>query len=176
MEKQNKHFETNLWKLAIPIILMVVVQVLMTMVDQFMMGLYDEAAVPAVYMGGYYRMFVYLFLMIISMGAAIYMNQYYGAKKFKKANEYSGIHFITTTIVSILIWVLLFFGAETFLKIMQTPQEQFDGAVTYMTITSLTLLFGGLLAGSQTHLQMIGKTKPFLTFTIIGQVINISLN
>ena len=79
--------------------------------------------------------------MIISSGCAILIGQNLGAKNKEEALAYSQVGFLLAVIMSLLIGVGFYFGADGLLGFYNLEAEVHDYAMQYLTVA------GGLSVG-----------------------------
>ena len=170
--------EGIIWKVllsfALPIILTNVIQQLYSMVDLMIAGKYVGAAgTIGVSVGGELADFVSPVAMALASAGQIYIAQLVGAKKDLEVRQAIGTLLGLSFLVSFALAGLAIVFCDSFLRLMQCPQEGFDQARGYLIITALgyPFIFGynavcGVLRG-------MGESKRPLFFIIIAATVNI---
>ena len=170
--------EGIIWKVllsfALPIILTNVIQQLYSMVDLMIAGKYVGAAgTIGVSVGGELADFVSPVAMALASAGQIYIAQLVGAKKDLEVRQAIGTLLGLSFLVSFALAGLAIVFCDSFLRLMQCPQEGFDQARGYLIITALgyPFIFGynavcGVLRG-------MGESKRPLFFIILAATVNI---
>lgn len=162
---------------TIPLLIGNIFQQLYSMVDTIIVGRYVGVnALAAV--GATSSMFFLVNGMIqgLTSGFAVLVAQKFGAKDeigLKKAVSSN----IILTIVSTIIITILSLAAKTpLLKMMNTPDNIFNDANTYITIIFAGIITQALYNMSAGILRALGDSKTPLYFLIVSSVINIILD
>ena len=123
---------------------------------------------------------IFFILIGIASGATIattiLVSQYYGAKDYENVERVVNTSFSITIIFSLILSVLGIIFSDNLLRLMNTPNEIFDFASSYLKImmAGFTFTFISFLVTS--ILRGIGDTVTPLIFMALGAVINIVLD
>lgn len=170
--------EGSIWRVmlifAIPIILTNVIQQLYSMVDLIIAGKYVGAVgTIGVSIGGELADFLTPVAMALGSAGQIYIAQLVGARKDKEVKDTVGTLISICIILSLVMMVVSILFCDSFLALMNCPQEGLGQARAYLIITSLGLpfIFGynaicGILRG-------MGESKRPLIFIIVAATVNI---
>lgn len=170
--------EGSIWRVmmifAIPIILTNVIQQLYSMVDLIIAGKYVGAVgTIGVSIGGELSDFLTPVAMALGSAGQIYIAQLVGARKDKEVKDTVGTLISICMILSLVMMVASILFCDSFLALMNCPQEGLGQARAYLIITSLGLpfIFGynaicGILRG-------MGESKRPLIFIIVAATVNI---
>lgn len=171
--------EGSIWRVmlifAIPIILTNVIQQLYSMVDLIIAGKYVGAVgTIGVSIGGELADFLTPVAMALGSAGQIYIAQLVGARKDKEVKDTVGTLISICMILSLAMMVVCILFCDSFLALMNCPEEGLGQARAYLIITSLGLpfIFGynaicGILRG-------MGESKRPLIFIIVAATINIA--
>ena len=116
------------------------------------------------------------FFVGLSSGASVIISQYYGAKD--NTNIEKSIHnaFALAIVGGFIISVLGYISSEALLKVLNTPEDAFTQALSYMRIYfagSIIVVIYNIGSGI---FRAIGDSKSPLYFLIIGCLVNIILD
>lgn len=164
-------------KFAIPIFLGNLFQQLYNMVDSLVVGNFvgadSLAAIAST--GSLIFLLVGLFTGIFS-GAGVVISRYFGAGDTKKvqASIHTSVAFgIISGIIMTILGTLL---APQILKLMGTPPEIFDKAVTYVRIYFAGIITVVMYNTANGIFQAVGNSKSPLYYLIISSIINVVLD
>lgn len=112
----------------------------------------------------------------ISMGAAIMIAQYYGAKNDQGMKKATAGCFLVCAISAIVIFVVTLLIKTPVLHLLQTPEQILPMADGYLTI-----LFAGVFVTMAYNtmasmLRSIGDSKTPLYFLIVASIVNVGLD
>ncbi|HVN94883.1 MAG TPA: MATE family efflux transporter [Syntrophorhabdaceae bacterium] len=167
----------HLLRFSIPMLVGNLIQIGYSIVNTIWVGhLVGEDAVGAV--GVSFPVFFTLIglAMGISMASTILISQYYGAKHYKMVEKAVDNSFALALIIGCVLTVAAILSSDFLLKMMDTPQENFAMASSYLKITlaGFILFYLGLLINS--ILRGIGDTVTPLMFMSVGIGINAVLD
>ena len=159
---------------AIPFLLGHLLTSLYNTVDSMIVGhLIGSAGFVAVTVGGKtLNLFTYI-SMSFSTGGQVYVAQLEGAKRRDRLNRAIGTLFTEVLFVSILIGILSFINADNIVRLLDTPPEAFDQAVSYLKITAIGLPFVFGYNAISSILRGMGDSRRPLIFVAIATVFNI---
>lgn len=107
-------------------------------------------------------------------GVAI-ISQFLGAKDKESAREYSGLLFILSIGIGIVVNVLLFLLSPLVLHLMGAKEGVYDAGLTYLQVRSFEMVFLFLFTSFQSMRQARGDTLTPVIFSVISILINIVL-
>lgn len=162
---------------ALPILGINIVQLLFNAADVTVLGIFaSDSAVAAVGATTSLCNLIIGFFIGLSLSANILVAKYMGAKDVEKSRRLVGTSIFLSVIVGVILSLVGFFGAKTFLVWMNCDQNVLDMAATYMKIYFLGMPIVMLYNFSASIMRAVGDTtRPFI-FLIIGGVLNIGLN
>ncbi|MCH5163565.1 MAG: MATE family efflux transporter [Clostridiales bacterium] len=167
---------------ALPLVATNVLQLLFNAADVAVLGkfIHDksmaDAAVAAVgSTGALINLIIGLFVGL-SVGANVLIARYAGKADEESAKKVVGMSMLVSVILGVVLLVIGYFGARTFLNWMDCPEEVIDMAAKYMRIFFIGMPIMMLYNFSASILRAVGDTLRPLIFLIIGGVINLGLN
>ena len=166
-----------LLRFTVPILIGNIFQQLYNMVDTMIVGKYVGAsALAAVGATGNLMFLITGFSIGFAAGFSILTSQAFGAgdKERMRLSVSNGI--ILSVLTALILTAASLFGLDTLLHWMNTPEDIYDQARSYITIIASGLIantFYNLLAG---FLRAVGNSKVPLYFLIFSSVLNILLD
>ena len=169
------------WKLiiafAVPLLLGNCFQQVYNLVDTIVVGKgISDSALAAVGSTGSLHFFVFGFVTGLTNGASIPMAQAYGAKDERRLQKVIAMGLVTCLSIGILFSVLSVAGSTLLLNLLQTPEDIFTDARTYMNIIFGCLFVTVCYNFSSCLLRALGDSKTPLTAIVISSMINVVLD
>lgn len=164
-------------RFTIPLLIGNVFQQLYSLVDSIVVGKYVGAnALAAV---GTCNSSVFLFFSLSSgmaIGMGIIVAQYFGAKIYERVKKTiaNGAYVLVT--LSVLVGLFAYFIAPFLLKALNTPDEIYIDAITYMRTSCIGILGIALYNGVAAVLRALGDSKTPLYFLFLSSIVNIVLD
>lgn len=167
----------QLVRFAIPVLLGALFQRVYNFADTYIVGKYlGDEALAAVSIAGCGSYLIFSIMMGLTTGVSVVISQYYGAgdeKKVKATFASSVFVMLWCTIIITLVGVL---GAKPLLKIMQTSDELFPYAYTYLLIMFLGAFGTMLYNWIASVMRALGNSIVPLIFLLISSILNIVLD
>lgn len=160
----------SLLTLAIPIVLTNILQAGYQIIDAFWVGRLGGEAVAAVSVT-----FPVVFLSI-SLGAGLaiagstLIAQYVGAKNYEQVNHIAAQTILMIVLVSVLLGFLGYIAAPVLLRLMNVAPEVYEGALGFMRVSFVGLVFNFIFFMFQSIMRGVGETK-LPVFIVLGTVI-----
>lgn len=162
---------------TLPIIFTGVLQLLFNAADIVVVGnSSNDTALPAVGATGSLINLIVNLLMGLSVGAGVLAAQYFGSRDEESMRELVHTAIPMAAIGGVLFGVIGFFGAETFLRLMDTPEEILPQAALYVKIYSVGIPFSIVYNFGAAILRSVGDTARPLLFLVIAGVVNVLFN
>ena len=111
-----------------------------------------------------------------TMGLAIPIAKYYGAKDYHNMRRCIGASAIMTLLASIVLTVLSLIFIRPILVLLKTPDDILDMAASYVIIIIVGIIFCSLYNLCANILRAVGDSKTPLIFLGISVVLNIVLD
>ncbi len=162
---------------AIPLMLSGLLQLLYNAADVIVVGKFaGSTALAAVSStGSLINLIVNLFIGL-SVGANVAVARFYGAKDDKGVKETVHTSMLLSIIGGIVIGLIGFFCAYTFLVWMGSPDDVIDQATLYLKIYFLGLPASMIYNFGASILRAIGDTRRPLIFLSVSGLVNVGLN
>ena len=176
MFKLDKKFIKTLMLLAIPIILQSLVTASLNLLDNLMIGSLGENEIAAVGISNQFYMLYYYTIMGITLGAGIFMSQFWGKKDVTSIHKFLGISLVVGMISTIFFAILAFFFPEMIMKIFIDENIVIEQGVAYLKMVALSYIFTTISLAYAAALRSIGQAKIPMYGSLVGLVFNGILN
>lgn len=175
---ENNLTEGNVWttmvRFTAPFLLANLIQALYGAVDLAVIGRFcSPESVAAVSTGTQVTQIITSLITGLTMGATVLTGKYTGMKEEKAVKETIGTTFAVFTVVAGILTVLMLSFVEPVLKTLQTPEEAFVYAKTYVVICSLGILFICGYNAISAVLRGCGDSVSPMIFMAVSCVLNI---
>ncbi len=162
--------------LAIPIILGNVLQTGYQLTDAFWVGRLGAAAVAAVAVS-----FPVTFLTIalgagLAMAGATLTAQYMGAGRQDMVNHVAAQTMVMVAVTSVVLGALGYVAAPYLLALMGVASDVFDGALGFMRVSFIGIIFVFVYAMFQALMRGIGQTRIPLLIVLGTVILNFALD
>lgn len=171
-----KQKSERLLPLFFPIFLELLMLMLTGVVDTLMLSSEGDQAVGAVGTANSYISIFLILFTVISSGMIAVMTQYIGAGRPDVAQKTLRLGLLVNLISGVIISLLLFFGAETILRLVGVAEDLMEPAHTYLQTVGLFCICNALIPIYSSYLRSFGRTSATLGGTIISNLMNVSLN
>lgn len=167
----------KLLSFALPLMLSSVLQLTFNAADVIVVGRFEgDLALAAVGSpGALINLLVNLFLGL-SVGANVVVAQRIGSGNFRETGKAVHTSMALSLLGGVLVGVVGFSGARTFLSWMSTPAEVLPLASAYMRIYFLGMPASMIYNFGAAILRAVGDTRRPLVFLFIAGVVNVALN
>ncbi|AUJ24915.1 Multidrug resistance protein NorM [Virgibacillus dokdonensis] len=156
-----------------PIFIEIFLHMLMGNADTLMLSQYSDKAVAAVGVSNQVLSVVIVMFGFVAQGAAILIAQNLGARNNQQAGEISVLSINLNLLFSLFLSVVLFFGAQYILQLMDLPQEIMNEASGYMQIVGGLIFIQALIMTLGAILRSYGYTKDTMNVTIGMNILNV---
>lgn len=167
----------EIFAFSIPLIFTNLLQVLFNMADMAVVGRFAGASALGS-VGSTTNMVVMFIGLLIGIGSGVsaLVARFFGARSEKEVKETVSTAFVLSLALGILLMLIgLLFGGNI-LKLLNTKEELFDGALLYINIYFCCLPAVSLYNFGNGVLSAIGNTKTSLKYLTIAGVLNVILN
>lgn len=162
---------------TLPLLAGNVFQQLYNMVDMMIVGnTINTDALAAVGATGAIGFLVIGFAQGLTAGFSIITAQHFGAGEEDKVRRSVAVSLVLSVLSAILITVLSVCTARSLLQLMQTPEDIFEQALSYLSVIYLgtvATVFFNLFASI---LRALGDSRTPLLFLVVGCLLNIGLD
>lgn len=160
-----------------PLFLSNLLQIVYNLVDMVVVGnVLGKEGLSAVSIGGDVSHLLTFVAMGFSSAGQVLIAHYIGAKENEKIGRFIGTMGGFLSVCSIVLSVLGLVFQDSLLFLMNTPEEAFDGAVGYSTVSMLGLFFIYGYNAVSAILRGMGDSKHPFVFISIAAVLNLLLD
>lgn len=165
-----------IFSLALPIIIQNIVAHVQILFDRAFLGHLDVRYLAVV--GNVLVPFEALlfFYFAAANGITILIAQNIGAKKFRRAQQYSESSFFYFTLFSVGLFLFWIVGAKTVFSLLGVTGVILKEAVIFVQLLAISLIFAGIDVSAASILQGVGRTKPIMVFGLARSILNIILD
>ena len=164
----------TLVRFTVPFLLSNVLHTLYSIVDMYIVGHYaDSTDLAAVSASAAVMMLVNGLIMGLGTGSTVLVGQIVGSRKEKDEKETISTVFTVFPLIALILLVLGQLLIPALLRLLNMPPEAWDGAVAYLRICFIGLIFTGFFFAIASVLRAMGDSKGPLLFIAISCVCNI---
>lgn len=173
--------EGVIWKqvllFAIPLLLTNLLQQLYNTMDSIIVGQYvGKVALAAVGSTGQLMNLFIGFFVGVSTGAGVVISQAFGANDDDKLHKAVHTAVAVAIIVGVGLGILGAIFSKQLLVIMQTPEDVFDSALSYLRIIFIGMVTTTLYNIGSGIMRAIGDSKRPLYYLMASSILNVGLN
>lgn len=162
---------------AIPLVLSGLLQSFYNAADLIVVGHFKgDVAVAAVGSTGALTNLTLGLFLGLSVGAGVAVAHHSGAKEMDEVKKVSHTSILLALILGVAIGIFGFFMSETFLKLMDTPEEVLPYSTLYMKILFLGSPASMIYNYASSMMRSAGDSKRPLIFLAISGIANVILN
>lgn len=164
-------------KYAIPLMITNVLQLLFNATDVAVLGIFvNDDAVGAVGATGSIITLITSIFIGVSVGANVIVARFAGEKNTERARRAVGTSVVISLIIGTALAAIGFFGARTFLELMNCEEKLIGMATKYLKIYFIGMPIIMLYNFAASILRAVGDTFRPMLYLIIGGVANVGLN
>ena len=165
--------KTAIWRLSIPTMLAMLLQVIYNMTDTFFIGKLNNAdMVAAIALCMPIVMGIQAFGNVFAIGGASLISRLLGEGQRENANHAAAISFWASSVICVCITILLYIFKEPILLLCGASENTMSWCMRYMDI----MLIGGAAMGLQMTLAGLLRSEGATTNSMIGMVSGSVLN
>ena len=166
----------GLLKLALPLMLLSLVNTLYNIVDTFWIGKMGELQVGAVSLIGPIMSCGNAFIFGLSAAGIAMISKAIGSGNRDKANRYATHLFFISIVFGVIIGIICLLFAHPILNWLETPIEIYQDAYLYLFGISFDFVFLFILNIFQTIRRADGDTKLAVSLNIVAAILNTILD
>lgn len=173
----NGNIMKTLLLFAVPMILGNLLQQIYNITDTIIVGRFIGAdALAAV--GSAYTLMTFLTSVIIGlcMGSGSLFSMLYGAKQIDEMKKSMWVSFWLITLVTVIIYVIVFAGTDGLLRLLQIPAEIYMLMRGYVRIIFIGIGFTFLYNYFAFVMRAAGNSMIPLVFLLVSTIVNIGLD
>lgn len=182
MEKRDKEFIINgninnvILTISIPLMFNNLVRTLYSLTDGlFVARLSSEDFAATSFVWPLNSIFIAIGIGL-GIGATSLISQSLGAKQYKNANIYANNTMTLVFLAAILLSIIGYFTAPTFLYWMGGRGNFLEKSTIYLQISYVGLFFDFLYFGYQALLNSEGRTKEITKMSVVSSLVNVILD
>ena len=168
--------EKRLFKVATPIIIELLFLMLYGTVDTLMLSNYSDNAAGSVGIANTLFLLFAIVINVIALGIGAIASQYVGKEEIQSAKDVLKTGFYATLILSIILWLLLFFLRGPLLRLVGIDATLFDDAMVYLKWASVSIIFISMRTSLSTGYRVFSENKYVMIVMTLSNVINVGLN
>lgn len=162
---------------SLPMMVTNVLQLLFNATDMAVLGIFvNDNAVGAVGATGAIIALITSVFIGLSVGANVLIARFAGEKNTERARKAVGTSVLVSLITGVLLAIVGFFGAHTFLSLMNCEKKLIAMATKYLQIFFLGMPIMMLYNFSAAILRAVGDTFRPMIYLIVGGVANVAFN
>ena len=172
----DKVFYMTTLSIALPIMLQQFITTFVNLIDNIMIGSIGGIALTSVTVANRYYMIFNSMLFGVCGAAAIYVAQFYGAKKNDKCQEVFNMILLWVLVLAIAFISVLFIAPEMVIKIFTDTPEIVSESLKYIEYAKYAYLPNGISYAIMLAMRSIGINKVQLKVGSIAVLTNTILN
>lgn len=176
MNTQNKYFWQLLLKLALPIAFQHLLINSLTFVDTFFMSQLGDIALSASGMASQCNWLLSIVSFGICSGTALFVSQFWGAKKYDDIEKTYAIAAVSAFFASIIFFVAAFFFPKEIMSLFNSNPEVINCGASYLKAASFSYPATVLSSVLCTVLRSTEKVRLPMVVSLISTSINIVLD
>lgn len=167
----------QLIRFSLPFLFSNFLQALYNLADMLVIsGFCGDAGVSAVTIGGQILMLIMNAITGLTTGVTVLVAQYIGAKQDDDRRKTIGTMSVLFLLIGLGITVVMLFADGPFLRLLNTPEENFAEAKAYLDICMVGTIFIFGYNAVSAVLRGMGDSKRPMYFVMISTVINVLLD
>ena len=167
----------RVFHLSLPIFAELLLQLLVSNMDQFMISRFGSAAVAAIGNGNQVMNVVVIVLETMSSATTILLTQHLGAgKSGEKCNEIATVGVTVSALFSLIMGLVLMCPPHVLFSILRTPADAFDSACLYTRIVGGGVLLQGLYIELCAILRSYTLLKEVVSVSVVMNLLNVAGN
>lgn len=164
-------------RLSIPILISYLVQQMYNMVDTMVVGqMVGSSALAAVGATSNIYFFISSFIMGLTQGFAMVVANEFGAGKVEKVRRTIWHAVLLISGISVFLSIVALFLLKRFLRLMNTPEEIFEAAHSYIAIIIAGMIITAVLNLLYALFRSLGDTRTPLYFLLFSSILNVVLD
>lgn len=174
--KFDRIFIKTLMVLATPIILQNLISASLNLLDNIMIGHLGVNEIAAVGLSNQYYLLFYYTVMGISLGAGVFMSQFWGRRDIISIKRYMGISLVFSLLIGSIFTMLAFFSPETIIGVFTDSEQVIKLGSGYLKAVALSYIFTCVSLTFSVGSRSIAQTSLPMQASVIGLIFNAVLN
>ena len=168
-----KIINRNIYSMILPVALESTLQMVAGMVMMGMIGRIDAISVSALGVSMRITQMVWALFKGITIGASVYVAQYYGAKEYYKMKHIMQQTILSSILIVVILQIIIYIYAPQLLSIFNPSPQLLETAIAYIRTVSFGLPFLAIMLVVGGVLQGMGNGKTPMVITMIMNIVNI---
>lgn len=166
----------RLASLTVPIFIEIMLVMLLSASDTFMLSQCSDSAVAAVGVDSQLLNMIFLVFSVSTVGTSALCAQFFGAGQPDNLARVLGISLLCNTLMGVVVSLVLFFQAEGVLRLMDLRPELMPDAVVYMRIVGGFAFLQAIAATLSAVLRSENLARYPMLVILVVNVVNIAGN
>ena len=171
--KPKKTLRRQLFQLTGPIFVETLIIMLLGAMDTFMLSSYSDDTVAAVGVVNQLLNLVFLVFGVSTVGTSVLCSQYLGASQHANVRQVIGVSLLFNTLIGVMTSALLYFRAESLLKMMDLSPELVNEGLAYMQIVGGFAFLQAIALTMSAVLRSHNKAYYPMRVTLLMNILNI---
>lgn len=163
----------SLFAMAWPIFVEQLLHIMTGTVDTFMVSHISDNAVAALGTAHQIVVFFIIIFSFVSIGASVVITHHLGAKDREGADHLASTAIGVNTWLGLIVSVLVWFFAESMLKLMQLPPSLLQYALPFLHLMGGTLFLESINFALSSVLRAHTHTREVMVVTVLQNVLNV---
>lgn len=177
MDLVNGPVFRTLFLFSVPFVISTFLQTMYNTVDMMIVGnVVGRTGLSALSIGTQLMELITVFCTGFSSAGQVLISQYIGAGDRKGAKRVAGTLLVSLLVLVVTFTIITTVGCTTFLTWLNTPEESFAQARSYVTICGTGIIFTGLYNMVSAVFRGMGDSRHPLYFIMISTGINVCLD
>ncbi|MBQ7608229.1 MAG: MATE family efflux transporter [Desulfovibrionaceae bacterium] len=169
----SKAMRKRLFRLARPIFFETLLLMSLGMIDVFMLSQISDASVAAVGLVNQILNMIFLVFIVGATGSLVVCSQYLGAKRPGDFLVAARVSMLLNAAIGLIVSLLLFFGAQTILEIMDAKADLLENATNYCEIVGGFAFLVALTFAATSILRAREMAQYPMYVSLITNIVNI---
>lgn len=162
--------------IAVPAVLESLVTVVIASIDTKMISVLGGTAISAVSLTTQPKLFIFSIFFALGTAVSVFVAQAYGRRDREEANGYFHSVLKIALLLSVLLGILLWLGAEPFMRLCSMQEETIGLSAGFLRIVMGLMVFQTVSIVLNAALRGVGRTKFTLAANLAMGVVDIIFN
>lgn len=174
--KLDRAFVKYVFHIAIPMMLAQLITSSVNLIDNIMVGQLGGLAIGGVAASNRYFYLGLAVIVGVSNGTAIFIAQFFGAKRQSKVQESFRLSIIATLILIVPVVLAAILFPDTIIRFFNKDPGLLTSGRAYLPIAGIALIPQGISFCTQSAMRAVGDTKTPLKIAVVTVLTNVVFN
>jgi len=174
--KLDRAFVKSISSIALPMMMAQLINSSVNLIDNIMVGQLGGFAIGGVASANRYFYLGLAVIMGVSNGTAIFIAQFYGAKRQNKVQESFRLSVIVTLVLLLPVMLAAILFPDTIIRFFNKAPGLLPAGRAYLPIVGIALIPQGLSFCTQSAMRAVGDTRTPLKIAIVTVLTNVVFN